>query len=60
MLKSAEADALEGFDASEVHMLKQLLRRDLAQARSPNCRRRSACPNKRRPRLGPLCEQDRA
>jgi DNA-binding MarR family transcriptional regulator len=27
MLKSAEADALEGFDASEVHMLKQLLRR---------------------------------
>ncbi len=27
MLKSAEADALEGLDASEIHMLKQLLRR---------------------------------
>jgi len=27
MLKSAEADALEGFDFSEIHLLKQLLRR---------------------------------
>ena len=42
MIKAAEADALEGFDFSEIRLLKQMLRRMVERRASAGLRRRRA------------------